>query len=131
MKLYNADLSPFAARVRMLVYRKNIEDKVEFSPPTAALGSDEWKRINPTGKIPVLETGGRVLIESETILEYLEDIFPEPPLRPANLEDRAFGRLLNRICDLYIFEPIFPVFRQLSAENSGQRLDHGPNREGG
>ncbi|RMF10073.1 MAG: glutathione S-transferase family protein [Alphaproteobacteria bacterium] len=114
MKLYTADLSPFAGRCRMLIYFKGIEKDVAFAAPTAALGSAEWKKINPTGKLPALITNGRLLIESEVILEYLEDRFPDPPMRPENLEDRALARLLNRICDLYIFEPMFPLFGQMS-----------------
>ena len=38
--------------------------------------------INPRGLVPVLVHDGRVIIESNDILAYLEEIFPEPPLIP-------------------------------------------------
>lgn len=126
MKLYSAKLSPFAGRVRIAIHHKGIEDKIAIVYPPAPLNTPEWKQINPIGKIPVLETNGRRLVESEVILEYLEEMFPERPLLPANLEDRALARTLNRICDLYIFEPFRPLFQQMrQAERDAAVIETG------
>jgi glutathione S-transferase len=49
---------------------------------------------NPLGKVPVLEEdGGLILPESEVIMEYLEERFPEPALWPSDPAERALGRL--------------------------------------
>lgn len=108
MKLYQADLSPFAARVRIQVYAKGLD--VAFLAPPGGTGSDEFKRINPTGKIPALVLDdGRVLPESGVIAEYLEDRFPTPSLRPADPETRATMRLLAALgCDT-----VFPALHDL------------------
>ncbi|MDA5194869.1 glutathione S-transferase family protein [Govanella unica] len=122
MKLYNAFLSPFAGRVRAAIYHKGIEDQVTFVLPPTALNSPEWRAINPIGKIPVLITDGLTLAESEVILEYLEERFPQKPLLPAEAADRALVRTLNRICDLYIFEPFRPLFQQLALKENNTAI---------
>lgn len=113
MKLYSANLSPFAGRVRAAIYHKGLESNIEICFPSTALNTAEWKAINPIGKIPALQTDASTLVESEVILEYLEDVFPARSLRPETPEDLARARLLNRICDLYIFETMRPLFAQL------------------
>jgi glutathione S-transferase len=114
MKLYNADLSPYAARVRLAIYRKDLKIEI-VAPPESGLKGPEYLALNPMGKIPVLVTeNGETLPESETILEYLEDIFPTPSLRPAGPMDRARARLVARIGDIYVQTTIFPLFSQLN-----------------
>lgn len=107
MKLYNSDLSPFAARCRMQLRAKRL-------PVELAAVPEDRRTINPVGKIPALHVDGRIIPESEVICEYLEDRFPEPPLRPVNLEDRALVRTLSRITDLYVLAPLFELFGQMN-----------------
>lgn len=51
--------------------------------------SDEFKKINPMSQVPVLIIDGLTLIESNSILEYLEETRPEKPLLPSSPADRA------------------------------------------
>lgn len=115
MKLYEVAMSPFAGRCRMVIYHKGIADKFQFLPPPAMPHSPEWRAINPLGKLPALETGSVILAESEVIVEYLDDKFPERPILPRSAEDRALARLLARICDLYLFAALAPLFGQSKA----------------
>lgn len=110
MKLYNANLSPFASRSRIQIYAKGLD--IELVSPPSALGSDEYKSINPTGKVPALEVDGVVIPESQAIAEFLEDRFPEPPLRPRDDVERAQMRALCEITDLYIVPPLLRLFGQ-------------------
>jgi len=115
MKLYQGDLSPFAARVRMQVYAKGLEGReVELTSAPGGTGSAQYKALNPTGKIPALDTGKRVIPESEVICEFLEDVFPTPALRPADAEGRAQVRLLSRFIDLYLYPRMSPLYGQLN-----------------
>jgi len=108
LKLYQADLSPYAARVRILAAAKGL--KIEFLPPPGgSLKSAEFLAINPLGRIPCLDHDGAIIPESETICEYLEDAFPSPTLRPIDPAARARARLLSRMGDLYLA----PLFQQL------------------
>jgi maleylpyruvate isomerase len=121
MKLYSANLSPFATRVRMAVYAKGLDVKIE--PAGALRGTDALKAINPLGKIPALalDDGGCVP-ESQTIVEYLEEAFPEPALRPADAEGRARVRLLERVGEVYVLFPISRLFGQMNPESRDQTL---------
>lgn len=110
--LYNADLSPYAARVRLAVYWKELEAEVSFEAPPGGLKSDEYKAINPLGKVPAMKLdSGFCLPESELIVEYLEDAYPAHPLRPTDPEAAARARLAARITDLYIAPGLGPLFQ--------------------
>jgi glutathione S-transferase len=50
-------------------------------------------KINPNGQVPVLVHDGRVLTESTVINEYVDESFPDTPLRPAD----PFGRAQMRV----------------------------------
>ena len=104
MKLYSVALSPFAARVRLAIYHKGlaIERAIEIVPPPATgLKGAEYLAINPMGQIPALQLDSGVVIpDSAAIIEYLEDAFPTPSLRPDRLEDLARARLFLRIPDI-------------------------------
>ena len=108
MKLYDSALSPYGARVRLYAAKKGIALDIE-SPPA------DYHAINPTAKVPCLVDGRLVLPESEVIVEYLEDRFPEPPLRPASAEGRAMARLLSRIGDLYVYPALAALFTQMGS----------------
>lgn len=109
--LYSSDLSPYAARVRMAVYLKGLENRVVFDAPPGGLKSEEYRAINPLGKIPALKLdSGFCLPESELIVEYLEDQYPVRPLRPAGAENAARARLAARIADLYLAPGLAPLF---------------------
>jgi glutathione S-transferase len=119
LKLYQADWSPFPTRVRLVLYAKNIPFEPVYPPgfdqPREA--RDAYRRINPMGRIPaLLLEDGRVLPESEVICEYLEDVYPEPRLRPADPFERAQMRLIARLCDIYVVMAMVPLF-----DASGQR----------
>jgi glutathione S-transferase len=113
MKLYSMNLSPFAARARMAIYAKGLD--VEIQPPAGGdTKSAEFLAINPFGKIPCLDTGEAQIPESETILEYIEDKFPNPPLRGAAPEETARMRLIARAMELYVGPHMQVLFGQLN-----------------
>jgi glutathione S-transferase len=120
MKLYNSDLSPFAARVRIAIHAKNLS--VELVDPPGGTGTPEYKKVNPTGKVPALDVGGGVIAESEVINEYLEDRFPAPALRPADPLARARMRVLSRFGDLYLMPPLAALFAQTGPATRDEKL---------
>jgi len=110
MRLYSENSSPFSAPVRVAIYAKGLE--IEIEPPPGGLLSAKFHAINPLGTIPclILESGVP-LPESAAILEYLEDKFPHPPLRPDGAEARAHVRLMQRIGELQITMPLVELAR--------------------
>ena len=61
--------------------------------------SPEFIRINPNGQVPVLVHDGAIITESTVINEYLEDVFPAVPLRPADPVARARMRIFSKFVD--------------------------------
>lgn len=112
MKLYTTPLSPYAGRCRMQIYVKGLD--VEMIDPFEALSPEAFKAKTPLAKVPALETDdGWVLPESETICEYLEDLYPDPPLLPSDPKGRAKSRVISRIADLYVLGPLAILFSQI------------------
>jgi glutathione S-transferase len=112
VKLYQVNLSPFAARIRVQIYAKGLD--IPFADPPGGLGSDSYRRVNPTGKVPALALDdGSVLPESTAIAEYLEDWSPEPSLRPGDARDRARMRLLVALGDHYLFPALHALYPQV------------------
>ena len=120
MKLYNAQLSPFAARCRIQIYAKGLD--VELINLPGALPPEEFGKLTPMRKVPTLVDGETIVPESEVICEYLEDTRPEPSLRPADPATRARVRVLSRIGDLYIMKPLAQLFGQINPKGRDQIL---------
>ena len=54
--------------------------------------TDDYRARSITGRVPSLSDGDFSLAESQAIIEYLEDVKPEPPLLPRDVKDRARAR---------------------------------------
>lgn len=104
--LHGSGGSPYVTRVVMQAAAKKLD--LELRPANVA--DPEFRRMNPIGKMPVLEHDGFVLPESYVICEYLEDVFPAPSLRGGSAQDQARVRLIARVVDLYC-AGIFPILR--------------------
>jgi glutathione S-transferase len=112
MKLWQTYLSPFPTRVRLVLYAKGLD--IPFVEPPGIhdrANKGDYLKINPLGRVPTLELDdGRTLPESEVICEYLEDVYPEPTLRPTDPWARAQVRLIARLCDFYLVMAMVPLF---------------------
>jgi glutathione S-transferase len=97
IELYTFQLCPFAHRVRLALAEKGVAAKpIEIdlrNKPTT------FARISPNGRIPVLLHGQVKLRESAIINEYLDEVFPDPPLMPESPPDRARARIWIKFAD--------------------------------
>lgn len=95
--LYSYFRSSAAYRVRIALNLKNIDYEIR---PVHLLknGGEQFNAdylaLNPQGRVPVLVVEDQVLTQSSAIIEYLEEVFPNPPLLPANALERAYVRSL-------------------------------------
>ena len=87
LELYHFNDSVCAQKVRVVLAEKGLEwvphhvdlMKLENLEPS-------YLELNPQGVVPTLVHDGHVVTESTDIIEYLDDHFPEPPLRPSGAE---------------------------------------------
>jgi glutathione S-transferase len=112
LTLYLHPLSSFCHKVLIALY----ENAIPFAPQIVNLGDpvarDEFKKISPFAKFPVLrdEARGRTVPESTTIIEYLAQHYPGPAkLIPDDPELAAQARAADRFYDLHLHEPMQKV----------------------
>lgn len=66
--------------------------------------SDDYRAVNPAGAVPAFELeDGSILTQSLAMLEWLEEVQPEPPLLPKNAAQRAQIRAFAQVigCDIH------------------------------
>jgi glutathione S-transferase len=107
MELISLPVSPYSARVRIAIYAKGLNVTI-VAPPASWQGSAAYRTINPLGRVPTLICDdGSTIPESDVILEYLEERFPDAErLLPRAPIDRASVRLIARVVDLYLMPPL-------------------------
>ena len=91
--------SPYAWRVLLALELKGVpyqSTRVDFS--SGVLRSEEYRRLNPRGRVPALRDGDYTLYESLAILAYLDRKHPEPPLFGRTPEEAG---LVNRLVSEY------------------------------
>lgn len=100
MELYHNNMSVCAQKVRLVLREKNL-DPVEHHLSLRAGDAQrpDYLALNPNGVVPTLVDRGRAIIESTVICEYLEDAYPEIPLRPIDPIERAHMRLWTMLPD--------------------------------
>ncbi len=107
LKLYGFSVSNYFNMVVVALKEKNIEfEIIEVFPNKET----NYLLKSPMGKIPCLETEDGFLTETNVILEYLEDRYPEVPLYPADAFNKAKTRELMKYFELYIELPARTLF---------------------
>ena len=110
MQLYGFLASPYVARTLLASRWKGCG--LELTPPHGGnLKSAGYLAINPLGKMPALEDGGRCLAESTVICEYIDETQPGRKLLPEAAMDRAQARLVARMIDIYVVPNVGGLFR--------------------
>ncbi len=109
-RIYSGPLSMFGAKVEIAAHEKGIAFELVMVPfefgPGYAPKHPEVLRINPKGQVPVLVDGDVEVFDSTQIFEYLEDRWPEPPLWPRSIAERAQARQLEHSSDEVFFPRI-------------------------
>jgi maleylacetoacetate isomerase len=107
VKLYSYFRSSAAYRVRIALNLKNLPYEmvsIHLTKDGGRQHTPEYRAINPQARVPALElSSGEVLTQSLAIIEYLDDIHPEPPLLPINALGRAKARAIAQMiaCDIH------------------------------
>ena len=87
MILYGTTISPFVRKVAAFCSEKGIE--IEMRPVGIADPNPDFRAASPFGKMPALADGDYTLADSSAIIHYLEAKYPDPPLIPADPQQRG------------------------------------------
>lgn len=105
--LYSGPLSMFGAKAQIAALEKGAAFKLVMVPfdfdRLYTPKHPEVLRIHPRQQVPVLVHGALEIFDSTQIFEYLEDLYPDPPLWPRDREARARARLLELQADEVYF----------------------------
>ncbi|MEP5766668.1 MAG: glutathione S-transferase family protein [Halieaceae bacterium] len=76
---------------------------IPFKEHLVYSGGEEWLSVSPVGKIPALTTEtGEDISETTVICDYLEEVYPDKPLYPADPVARARVRQIMKVSELYL-----------------------------
>jgi glutathione S-transferase len=85
LQLHHSIFSASSQKVRLALAEKDLAHvSVAVDLQAGEQHSPAYRALNPRGVVPTLVHDGAVLTESAAILEYLDDVFPEPALRPTD-----------------------------------------------
>jgi glutathione S-transferase len=100
LALYHNDMSSCAQKVRLVLAEKGLEWESRHLDLRAGEHQQDWYvKLNPRAVVPTLIDDTNVVPESNIINEYLDERFPDPPLKPADLMGRVKMRLWTKQLD--------------------------------
>src|ERR1700752_1250609 len=99
LELYHNDMSVCAQKVRLVIAEKGLAPTLHhLNLRKGDQLAPEYLKLNPNAVVPTLVHDGRVVIESTVICEYLDDAFPQKPLR-GDAGEKAQMRLWTKQLD--------------------------------
>lgn len=102
LELCGFSVSNYYNKVKLALLEKNIPFRETHAYPS---GGEAFLSDSPMGKVPYLRLPHGSLSESQAIVEYLEDMYPQVPLYPADAFERAKCCELIHVMELYLELP--------------------------
>lgn len=100
--VYGIPGSPFLRAVEITLREKGADYRLHVLAPGETKSEEHLKR-HPFGRIPTIELDGFELYETQAIVRYLDEVFPNPPLTPGNASERARMNQVIGIIESYFF----------------------------
>jgi len=121
--LYDAVPSSNSDRVKIALHEKGLT----YGRVTLVLANRDQKRpeflkLNPYGKVPVIDDDGKILFESCIINEYLDEKYPNPPLMPKDPYWRGRVRVLIDYALNYIHDPYWALRGEMLKREAERNL---------
>jgi glutathione S-transferase len=108
--LYDFGNSVCCQKARITLREKGLDwEAIRIDLFKAEQYDPKYLKLNPKGLVPTLVHEGIAIPESTLICEYIDDAFPEPPLKPDNPADRARMRMWSKFVDEGLFEGIVEI----------------------
>lgn len=102
LKLCGFAASNYYNKVKIALLEKDIPFEESLEYPSQ---KEDYLVASPMGKVPFLRTDRGTLAESQAIIEYLEDAYPQNPLYPKDAFERAKVRELIQMIELHLELP--------------------------
>lgn len=124
MKFYDCSTAPSPRRVRIFIAEKQIKiPTVQVDLRNDEHLSDKFRGLNPWCTVPVLELDdGTAISEAVVVCQYLEEVYPEPPLMGVGAEERAVVAMWNHRFEVDGFLAAGEAFRNASKGLEGRAL---------
>ena len=114
IKLYDALPSSNSDRVKIALHEKGLPyARITLNLANKDQKSPEFLKLNPYGKVPVIDDDGHILFESCIINEYLDEKYADPPLMPKDPYLRGRGRVLIDYALNYTHESYWALRAQM------------------
>lgn len=92
-------VSSYAQKIKIALREKGVEFTSEVPSDISSTNGGPLHETNPRVEVPVLLHDGNTIFDSTIILEYVEDVWPEPALLPKDPGQRATARMIEDVCD--------------------------------
>jgi glutathione S-transferase len=108
LTLYHFWSSTCSRKVRITLAEKGLDWESHHIDIVTKLDNLEpdYVKLNPNGVVPTLDHDGKILIESNIIIEYLDDTFPKVSLKPEDTYQRALMRLWLDTAEMQVHKNI-------------------------
>ena len=97
MKIIGSYISPYVRKVLACIQLKGLA--YEIDPISPFFGNDQFERLSPLRRVPVLIDGDLAISDSSVICAYLDEAYPGYPLLPADPKERARARWFEEYAD--------------------------------
>jgi len=122
--------STHASKTKVVLEEKGLKYRIaNLSPGNLCKKPPEMLARHPLGKVPYLEDDGRTFFDSTVIGEYLEELYPKPPLLPSDVIARARVREAENFADeamlIGSIPLIWPPYWSEPAKRDTARMEQG------
>jgi maleylacetoacetate isomerase len=103
-QLYTFFRSSTSFRLRIALAYKGLDFESHYvSLPKMEHHAADYSALHPQRLLPLVVDRGRRYIQSMATIEYLDEAYPEPPLMPRGIDDRAYVRAVSQIigCEMH------------------------------
>jgi glutathione S-transferase len=123
LQLFAHPFSSYCQKALIALYENSTAFTFRMLSPEDPATGQEFARLWPIKRFPILTDNGRTIVEATTIIEYLDQFYPGAVrLIPANAKDAIEVRMMDRVFDNYISTPqqrvVFDALRKPEARDA-------------